>query len=129
MWIGSLALRFLESRFIKNMKIEIEEKTEYPGLVAPRAVGWLAAIIGAPFSGGLSLLVGGVMEVTAWRSAKQEAREHWEQKHGGGREDVYNHLYDAARKGAKTAEVSSSVVSDGYGVVRKKFSYRIVDGD
>ena len=110
------------------MKINVSERTPAPrGERVARGVCWLAAIAAAPFSGGLSLVVGPLMEVAMRTAARQEAARALDDASQECRDEAGRILRRMAAQGMKSGTVRYGSITDGYGYVEKEVSFYVED--
>jgi len=110
------------------VKINVSERTPAPrGERVARGVCWLAAIAAAPFSGGLSLVVGPMMEVVMRTAARREAAEALDEACPEGRDKAGRVLHRMAAQGMKLGSVRYGSGTDGYGYVEKELTFQVED--
>lgn len=110
------------------MKINVSERTPAPrGERVARGVCWLAAIAAAPLSGGLSLVVGPMMEAVMRTAARREAAEALDEACPDGRDEAGRALRRMAAQGRKSGTVRYGSITDGYGYVEKELSFDVDD--
>ncbi len=110
------------------MKIRVTEQTPPPkGEHIARGMSWLAAIVGAPFSGGLSLLVGPFMEGFLRTEARRQAAEALDDVCPEGRDEAGDLLADLAESGCRSGAVRYGARTNGFGYVSKDLAFDVED--
>src|SRR6185503_1159018 len=105
-------------------KVTTTETNYSPASRGPRFLVWVAAIVAAPFSGGLSLLALVPAEASLARE-KRLAAEDAARRTERLMPEVQDELQDMIRRGQMSGAVRITTRTTGWGPVERKFDFKI----
>lgn len=105
-------------------KVTISERVHTPAARGPRFMVWAFGILGAPFTGGLSLLAAPLYEAGV-HAERRNAADALDRAVPEGPVEAAKALGGAVRNGVKGATVRYGARTDGWGYVEKEVHCRI----